>query len=483
MAKNIRLEWLLPCLIMPVVMVVAGPANATGETTGTTSGATGGATGQNVAQPAAAPPPAPTVNKTSGRSVRPSITGTWPEGDGNRLTVEIAGKTYQLGKDGELTSDGNGNWTLKLGKDLSDNTYDVVVIVTDKAGTSSADRGFGEVVVDTSAPAVPTVNTLLTRQRKPVITGAWPSAEAESLTISVGSRTYVAGAGDGLVTDGNNWTLRISENMEDGTYNVSAKAISSTGSVAVDASEAELTIDATPPGVPTVNTYKSKHPRPLLSGTWPEADAVTMAVSFEGETFAMGGSDLLSSDGKGNWSVLTPKDLPPGSYDVKVVVADKAGNQRSDTTTNEIEILAPEQAKPAEQAAASQALSASQCQGLFDNVLADQQIEFSPGKFGISGKNENLLNRLTDVINQCGNVKIEIGGHTDWQGPGKYNEALSERRANAVRDALLARGASADNISAVGYGESQPIADNRTRRGRAANRRTEFKILQQDGVN
>ncbi|NNJ76187.1 MAG: OmpA family protein, partial [Anderseniella sp.] len=439
--------------------------------------------GQNAVQTDAAPPRAPTVNKASGRSVRPSITGTWPEGDGNRLTVEIAGKTYELGKNGELTSDGSGNWTLKLGKDLSDNTYDVVVIVTDKAGTSSADRGFGEVVVDTSAPAVPTVNTLLTRQRKPVITGAWPSAEAESLSISVASRTYVAGAGDGLVTDGNNWTLRISDNMDDGTYNVSAKAISSTGSVAVDASEAELTIDATPPGVPTVNTYKAKHPRPLLSGTYPEADAVTMAVSFDGETYAMGGSDLLTSDGKGNWSVLTPKDLPPGSYDVKVVVADKAGNQRSDTTTNEIEIVAPEQAKPAEPAIASQAVSASQCQGLFDKVLAEQQIEFSPGKAGIPGKNENLLNRLMGVIKQCGDVKIEIGGHTDWQGPGKYNQVLSERRANAVRDGLLARGASADNISAVGYGESHPIADNRTRKGRAANRRTEFKILEQDGSN
>jgi len=479
MAKNIRLEWLLPCLIVPAAMVVAGTANATGETTRTA----GGTAGQNAVQTDAAPPPAPTVNKTSGRSVRPSITGTWPEGDGNRLTVEIAGKTYQLGKNGELTSDGSGNWTLKLGEDLSDNTYDVVVIVTDKAGTSSADRGFGEVVVDTSAPAVPTVNTLLTRQRKPVITGAWPSAEAKSLSISVASRTYVAGAGDGLVTDGNNWTLRISENMDDGTYNVSAKAISSTGSVAVDASDAELIIDATPPGVPTVNSYRSEHPRPLLSGTFPEADAATMAVSFEGETYALGGSDLLSSDGKGNWSVLTPKDLPPGNYDVKVVVADKAGNQRSDTTNNEIEIVAPGQAEPTEPVAASQSVSASQCQALFDTVLAEQQIEFSPGKSGIPVKNENLLNRLMGVIKQCGDVKIEIGGHTDWQGPGKYNQALSERRANAVRDGLLARGASADNISAVGYGESQPIADNRSRKGRAANRRTEFKILEQDGSN
>lgn len=469
MAKNVRPVRLLPWLVVPAAMIVTGAANATGETSSTAA--------QNVAQSDIAPPAAPTVNKTSGRSVRPSITGTWPEESGNRLTVEIAGKVYELGKDGELSSDGSGNWTLNLGKDLSDNTYDVVAIVTDKAGNSSADRDFGEVVVDTAAPAVPTVNTLLTRQRKPVITGAWPSSEAETLSISVASRTYVAGAGDGLVTDGNNWTLRISENMDDGTYNVSAKAISSDGSVAVDASEDELTVDATPPAVPTVNSYRSEHPRPLLYGTYPESDAATMAVTFQGVTYAMGGSDLLSSDGNGNWSVLTPDDLPPGRYDVKVVVADKAGNQRSDTTTDEIEIVAPGQAEPAEPAADAATVSAEQCQRQLDSIQAEQKIEFSPGNARITATTASLLNRLSVAIKECGNLKIEIGGHTDWQGPGGYNQALSERRANAVREALLARGVGTDNISAVGYGESQPIASNRTRNGRAANRRTEFKVL------
>ncbi len=428
-------------------------------------------------QMVAAAPAAPTVNKTSGRSVRPSITGTWPEGDAIKLTVEIAGKTYELGKNGELTSDGSGNWTLKLGKDLGDNTYDVVVIVTDEAGNSSADRGFGEVVVDSSAPAVPTVNTLLTRQRKPVITGAWPSKVAEKLIVSVASRTFVAGAGDGLATDGDNWTLRIGENMADGTYNVSAKAIDSAGNAAVDASEAELTIDATPPDVPVINSYKSEHPRPLLSGTYPAGDAATMAVTFEGKTYAMGGSEQLSSDDKGNWSVLTSKDLSPGKYDVKVVVADKAGNQRSDTTIDEIEIVAPGQLKPSEPTVVLKTVSASECQALLEDVLADQKIEFSPGKSRISAKNTGLLTKLMDTVKRCGHVKIEIGGHTDWQGPARYNQALSQRRADAVLQALVARGARADNISAVGYGESQPIANNRTRTGRAANRRTDFKVL------
>jgi outer membrane protein OmpA-like peptidoglycan-associated protein len=245
----------------------------------------------------------------------------------------------------------------------------------------------------------------------------------------------------------------------------------------VDDSENELVIDASPPSSPTVNSYSSEYPSPLLSGTFPEDDAFTMAVSFDGERVALGGSEQLSSDGKGNWSLVTSKKMKPGQYDVKVVVADKAGNERSDTTINEIEILARGQALPAAPAAADKLVSAEQCQTLLDKELALEQIEFSPGKAGILAKNAGLLSKLTNIIKQCGNLKIEIGGHTDWQRSASYNQALSERRANTVRDTLLARGVRADNIAAVGYGESQPIADNSTRKGRAANRRTEFRVL------
>jgi outer membrane protein OmpA-like peptidoglycan-associated protein len=73
---------------------------------------------------------------------------------------------------------------------------------------------------------------------------------------------------------------------------------------------------------------------------------------------------------------------------------------------------------------------------------------------------------------------IRIEGHTDWIGPDDYNQRLSEKRANAVRDYLVQKGVEPYRLQAVGYGESRPIADNNTTQGRARNRRTEFTVVQ-----
>ncbi len=75
-------------------------------------------------------------------------------------------------------------------------------------------------------------------------------------------------------------------------------------------------------------------------------------------------------------------------------------------------------------------------------------------------------------------VKIEIGGHTDNQGGEAYNDKLSQDRAKAVYDYLVSRGIPAERLSYRGYGMRNPISDNSTEEGRAANRRTEFKIIQ-----
>lgn len=71
---------------------------------------------------------------------------------------------------------------------------------------------------------------------------------------------------------------------------------------------------------------------------------------------------------------------------------------------------------------------------------------------------------------------VIIEGHTDDSGDAAFNQDLSEKRAEAVKAEAVANGANADKITTVGYGETQPIADNSTREGRAKNRRVEIKI-------
>lgn len=86
------------------------------------------------------------------------------------------------------------------------------------------------------------------------------------------------------------------------------------------------------------------------------------------------------------------------------------------------------------------------------------------------------LSKLLAMLNEVKNLKIEVSGHTDNTGTNEYNLKLSENRAKAVANYLIAHGISAARISWKGYGESQPIADNDTSEGKAKNRRTEFKV-------
>ena len=71
---------------------------------------------------------------------------------------------------------------------------------------------------------------------------------------------------------------------------------------------------------------------------------------------------------------------------------------------------------------------------------------------------------------------IEVSGHTDNTGDPEINRTLSQRRAEAVRAALVAGGAPADQLVAKGYGSGQPVADNATEDGRFRNRRIEYRV-------
>ncbi len=107
---------------------------------------------------------------------------------------------------------------------------------------------------------------------------------------------------------------------------------------------------------------------------------------------------------------------------------------------------------------------------------AMQGIEFETGKAIIKKKSYPLLNQIADLFIENSNYIIEVQGHTDNTGKAEINQYLSEKRAEAVRDYLIAKGVNFQRLSAVGYGSSKPIADNATKAGRAKNRRVEFNI-------
>jgi outer membrane protein OmpA-like peptidoglycan-associated protein len=75
-------------------------------------------------------------------------------------------------------------------------------------------------------------------------------------------------------------------------------------------------------------------------------------------------------------------------------------------------------------------------------------------------------------------VKLEVQGHTDNRGGVKYNEKLSQDRANAVMKAMVKRGVEAERMTAKGYGPHQPADTNDTDEGRQKNRRVQFKITE-----
>ncbi len=74
-------------------------------------------------------------------------------------------------------------------------------------------------------------------------------------------------------------------------------------------------------------------------------------------------------------------------------------------------------------------------------------------------------------------IAVRIAGHTDSDGSSSYNQGLSERRANSVRDYLVNKGVPANTLTTVGYGEEQPVVPNTSAANKAQNRRIEFTVL------
>ena len=107
---------------------------------------------------------------------------------------------------------------------------------------------------------------------------------------------------------------------------------------------------------------------------------------------------------------------------------------------------------------------------------AMQGIQFETGKAIIKPVSFPLLNQIAQQFIENTNFIIEVQGHTDNVGKEDYNLKLSDARANSVMEYLVKQGVPQERISAKGYGMTRPIEDNKTKAGRAKNRRVEFDI-------
>ncbi len=134
--------------------------------------------------------------------------------------------------------------------------------------------------------------------------------------------------------------------------------------------------------------------------------------------------------------------------------------------------------------------SADNCPGTAQNAKTDNQgcelkeiialkgVTFANNSAVLTGNSTEVLDEAAATLRRNADLNIEVAGYTDNRGSAAYNVRLSQKRAETVRDYLVAQGISAKMLSAKGYGPENPLADNATEDGRAANRRVELRILE-----
>ena len=419
----------------------------------------------------ATPPAAPVVNTVTALPV----TGTYTPGDTKVLRATLAGQSYTLGSDPAFTADGV-NWSLKPTAALAAGTYDVILEAVDAFGNVSADTSKDELVIaDETTPspakemAVPTVTVQEAMAARPIITGSWSEGVAKSLKVSLAGASYSLGANEELTSSSGQWSLKPPAPLKDGTYDIVVETADEAGKVVTDATKDELIVDAAGPATPTVKLYAGTESPAAISGTWPEGDAVDLAVTFNGKTAVLGKDAGLTSDGKGAWSLAVADKLTAGSHEVAVIATDKHGRASADQTRFEILVK--------EASTETTPTPTGDCAADLAKTLLANPLHFDRDKSAVTPAAAAIIKGLSTIAATCPTDKLEVGGHTDNIGSEPYNQALSERRAIAVARALSEAGVEASRLTAVGYGETVPVADNTTDAGRALNRRIEIKIV------
>jgi OOP family OmpA-OmpF porin len=186
------------------------------------------------------------------------------------------------------------------------------------------------------------------------------------------------------------------------------------------------------------------------------ASEVQIARNYTNAVRTLGGTTVY------DWGTGATLKISRGGREVWVAVAPANSGSVYDLTI-------VERGEMAQEVAASDMLAALQK----DGFLA-LYINFDTGKATIRPESRPIVDQITSLMKQNPTLKISIEGHTDNVGTPAANKVLSEQRARAVLDAVVASGVPAARLSSVGWGQEKPIADNRSEDGRAKNRRVEI---------
>jgi outer membrane protein OmpA-like peptidoglycan-associated protein len=124
----------------------------------------------------------------------------------------------------------------------------------------------------------------------------------------------------------------------------------------------------------------------------------------------------------------------------------------------------------------AKSITSEGCETRFDVISQTGAIYFKTGSAELDQKSEPLLDAGADIAKRCASVRFEVNGYTDNVGNRRYNQGLSEDRAKSVVQYLVGKGVDAKRIRSAGFGESHPVASNRSEEGRGKNRRIEFKV-------
>ncbi len=376
-------------------------------------------------------PATPTVNAQTTNDTTPVITGTFDSSDADVFSVTVDGTTYTLGVDTELTNSGD-NWTLDLSAitALTEGTYPVTATITDAAGNAVSDGTTNELVIDTTNPATPTVNSQTTNDTTPVITGTFDSSDADVFSVTVDGTTYTLGVDTELTNSGDNWTLDLSAitALTEGTYPVTATITDAAGNAVSDGTTNELVIDTTNPATPTVNAQTTNDTTPVITGTFDSSDADVFSVTVDGTTYTLGVDTELTNSGD-NWtldlSAITA--LTEGTYPVTATITDAAGNAVSDGTTNELVIDTTNPATPTVNAQTTNDTTPV-ITGTFDSSDADV---FSVTVDGTT----YTLGVDTELTNSGDNWTLDLSAITALtEGTYPVTATITDAAGNAVSD-------------------------------------------------